>query len=261
MEQTENVPANSKCLAGRTNLIKMFLMPQFLYMLHNTPVVITLKIFRVVNNLFRLLLWHTKPPRIKLEQLQYPKEGGGLALPNPWIYYLATQLPHLIGDMAPGPASSSAKLMLIGSGVESIPEGLEAQQFQRPNKQMPTYTLFQKVWNKAKLQNVTVYTAYSPLWGNQTYTNWPKSNRGPGGITHLRHVFHNGTLLSFSDLQSKYALPSNMLFCYLQQRHAVRAQGEAVDWVQSPTPVFHMFHMFHKYINWFVWKLYRYIVT
>lgn len=46
--------------------------------------------------------------------------------------------------------------------------------------------------------------------------------------------------LSFSDLQSKYALPSNMLFYYLQLRNAVRAQGDAVDLVQSPTPAFHI---------------------
>lgn len=49
-------------LAGKTNLIKMILMPQLLYLLHNTPVVIPIKIFRVVNSLFRLLFWHKKPP-------------------------------------------------------------------------------------------------------------------------------------------------------------------------------------------------------
>ena len=64
-------------LAGRTNLIKMILMPQLLYFLHNAPMVITLKIFRVVNSLFRQLLWHGRTPRIKLEQLQRPKEGEG----------------------------------------------------------------------------------------------------------------------------------------------------------------------------------------
>lgn len=87
-------------LAGKTNLIKMIFMPQFLNVLHNTPIVFPLKIFRVVNSLFRLLLWNTHPPRIKLEQLQCPKDGGGLALPNLWLYYLAEQLQHLIGAMA-----------------------------------------------------------------------------------------------------------------------------------------------------------------
>lgn len=194
-------------LAGKTNLIKMILMPQLLYMLHNTSIVIPLKIFRVVNTVFRTLLWHTNPPRIKLEQLQYPKEGGGLALPNPWIYYLAAQLQHLVGAMARSPASSSAKLLLTGAGGESIPEGLEAQRLQKPNKQMPTYTLIQKVWNKVKqLQHVTGYTAYSPIWENNSYEELAKIKQGPRwhplGITHLRHIFLEWKTVVFRRLTS-----------------------------------------------------------
>lgn len=52
--------------------------------------------------------------------------------------------------------------------VDFIPEGLEAQLFQRPNKQMPTYTSLQKVWNKAKqLQHVKGFTIYRPIWGKK----------------------------------------------------------------------------------------------
>lgn len=75
--------------------------------LHNSPVVIHLKIFRVVNILFRRLLWNAGPPSIKLEQLKYPKDSGGLAVPSPWLYYLAAQMQHLIGSMAHDPVGSS----------------------------------------------------------------------------------------------------------------------------------------------------------
>lgn len=44
-------------VAGRANLVKMILMPQLLYHLHNSPVGIPLKIFRVVNTIFQSLLW------------------------------------------------------------------------------------------------------------------------------------------------------------------------------------------------------------
>lgn len=97
-------------LAGKANLIKMILMPQLLYFLHNLPVVLHLKIFRVVNTLFRRLLWNTKPPRIRLEQLQQSKDDGGLAVPNPWLYYIAAQLQHLVGSMSPDPEGSMAQL-------------------------------------------------------------------------------------------------------------------------------------------------------
>lgn len=143
------------------------------------------------------------------------------------------------------PMGSSARLMLLGSGAESIPEGLEAQKFQKPNKLMPTYTLLQKVWNKTKqLQDVHGFMTYSPIWDNSTYAELAKIQQGPQwgrlGITHLKHIFHNGALLPFRELQSKYALPSNMLFYYLQLLHAVKAQGDAVEWTQSSTPVFHI---------------------
>lgn len=76
-------------LTGKANLIKMILMPQLLYFLLNFPVVIHLKIFRVVNTFFRCLFWNAGPLRIKLVQLQYSKVSGGSAVPNPWLYYLA----------------------------------------------------------------------------------------------------------------------------------------------------------------------------
>lgn len=79
----------SVSVVGKVNSIKIIFMPQFLYALHNTRMVIPLKMFCIINSLFGSLIWHSSPPRIKLEQLQRPKEGGGLALPNPWLYYLA----------------------------------------------------------------------------------------------------------------------------------------------------------------------------
>lgn len=162
-------------LAGKANLIKIILMPQLLYFLHNSPVVIHLKIFRVVNTLFRHLLWNTGPSRIKLEQLQNPKDSGGLAVPNPWLYYIAAQMQYLIGSMAQHPAGSLARLLLIGSGAETIPMGLEAQMFHKSNKLTPTFTVIQKIWNKGRqLQEVTGFTEYSPIWGNFSYVELAK---------------------------------------------------------------------------------------
>lgn len=37
-------------VVGRTNLIKIIFMPQLLYTLHNSPMVISLKMFKVINS-------------------------------------------------------------------------------------------------------------------------------------------------------------------------------------------------------------------
>lgn len=34
-----------------------------------------------------------------MEQLQRPKDEGGLALPNLWLYYFAAQLQHIVRAM------------------------------------------------------------------------------------------------------------------------------------------------------------------
>lgn len=232
-------------LAGKANLIKMILMPQLLYFLHNSPIVIHLKIFRVVNTLFRKLLWNSGTPRIKLEQLQNPKDSGGLAVPNPWLYYIAAQLQQLVGSMNRDPPGSSAQLMLIGTGAETIPLGLEAQLFHKSNKLTPTLTLIQKVWNKGRqLQEVTGFTEYSPIWGNLSYVELAKLQQGPRwrsfGVILLSHIFSNGRLLTFSELQNKYNLPNNMYYSYIQLKHAVDTQGSATPWTLSNTPIFHL---------------------
>lgn len=73
----------------------MFFMPQLLYILYNTPMVVPLKTFRIINSLFGSFIWLNKSPRVKLKQLQKPKESGGLAMPDSWLYYLASQLQHI----------------------------------------------------------------------------------------------------------------------------------------------------------------------
>lgn len=57
-------------------------MLQLLYILRNSPVVIPLKMFQVINTTFCAPILHTKTLRIKIEQLQKPKESDSLALPN-----------------------------------------------------------------------------------------------------------------------------------------------------------------------------------
>lgn len=57
----------------------MVWMPQLLYFLHNSPICIPQSIFQRVNSLFLGLIWKGGVARLRLEVLQYPKRGGGLA--------------------------------------------------------------------------------------------------------------------------------------------------------------------------------------
>lgn len=102
-----------------------------------------------------------------------------------------------------------------------------------------------KIWVKAKhLQHVLGYTVYSPMWYNQLYSELNKlqyaANLRKLDVTHLRHIFKNGKLLFFAQLQSRYNVPHTMHFYYLQLQHAIKAQQSLVNAVISPTPIFSM---------------------
>lgn len=88
----------------------------------------------------------------------------------------------------------------------------------------------------------------SPIWNNKYYgellsltcaEQWRSH-----GVTHLVHIFSNGRLLSFADLQAKFGLPHSMYFPYLQLRHAIKAQTGSHLWTPCPAPVFHYYYSF-----------------
>lgn len=115
---------------GRANLVKMILMSQLLYFLHNSPVIIPLNIFCTVNSLFQALLWKQGSLWVHLAKLQHQKTAGGIAFPHPWLYYIAAQLQHMVPGMSVGDNASlmsrDSTLTLFLHFTDSVymPEGL-----------------------------------------------------------------------------------------------------------------------------------------
>lgn len=236
---------------------RMFFMPQLLYMLHNTPMAVTLRIFRIINSMFRSFLWLDKPPRIKLEQLQKTKENGGLTLPNPWLCYIAAQLQN-IAKVIPKESSGEGNrgdpmmaLLTQITGRQNVATGLQALAFTKSNKLFPTYVLMQKIWNKVRqLQGVNGFTGYNPIWDNRYYKklqSLPRAARWRSfGVTHLVYIIANGKMSPFPELQTKFGLPQSMYFSYLQLHHVVRILAGGELWIRSMAPVLHyMVKVFH----------------
>lgn len=156
----------------------------------------------------------SSPPKLGWSSCNVLRMAEALPLQNPWIYYI---LPLNANSMSPTSVGSSARLLLVGTGADSIPEGLEEQAIQQSNKQKTTYALLQKVWNKSKqLQSVTGYIAYTPFWGNHTYAELAKIQQGlrwrAWGITLLFQVFHCERLLPFTDLHRRFTLLDSMFY-------------------------------------------------
>lgn len=128
----------------------------------------------------------------KFHRLQKLKDKGGIAMPNPWLYYLAAQMQH-IARATPmagedGVNSTTALLHYV-TGVDNVAEGLEGLIFAKSNKLFPTFVLMQKVWNKARqLQDIHSCTRCSPIWGNGHYAELQSLSSGPGWKLHGGHM-------------------------------------------------------------------------
>lgn len=96
---------------------------------------------------------------------------GGLALPNPWLYYLAAQLQHIARAMPTDPiavgggVNSTTALMCHVTGVSDMAMGLEALAYANSNKRFPTYVLMQKEWNKTRQLLLQSVTRWKKIWG------------------------------------------------------------------------------------------------
>lgn len=77
---------------GSVNLLKMVLLPKFLYFFHNTASQIHRSFFRRLEGVLTTFIWAGRPPRVAKKILYLPLSGGCLALQNFFLYYWAAVL-------------------------------------------------------------------------------------------------------------------------------------------------------------------------
>lgn len=79
-------------LVGRVNIVKMSVLPKFLYLFQNLPINPPHSFFKKVHSLVSSFIWNNKTPRVRMSVLHLPYESGGLKLPNFYYYFLSSQL-------------------------------------------------------------------------------------------------------------------------------------------------------------------------
>ncbi len=83
-------------LVGRVNLIKMIVLPKFLYLFQHIPFCINKVFFTKLNQHLNAFIWGNKPARLRKSILQLPKSQGGLALQNFRYYFWACNINKLL---------------------------------------------------------------------------------------------------------------------------------------------------------------------
>ena len=92
LDRWSNLPLS---LAGRINVVKMTVMPRFLYLFQMIPIFLPKSYFARLDRFISVFIWNKKPARIKKASLERVKSDGGLGLPNFLFYYWAANIVKL----------------------------------------------------------------------------------------------------------------------------------------------------------------------
>lgn len=213
-------------MVGRANLVKMVWMPQMLYLSHNCPIWLMLRLFKTINAVFRDFVWRGGKLRIRFEVLQQPIDKGGIAIPNVRLYFIASQLQHWHGWNAVDMEDPIQKI--IASQFKNYPlvQLIVAHHFYN-KKRFPTFHLIYRVWEAVR--NITQHTKQMPIWDNyclyelnklSEYLDWKKAC-----IIFLYQLYEGDVLLPFNILKDLYQLTNKNFFQYLQICHALQIQS------------------------------------
>lgn len=60
---------------GRINIIKMSILPKFLYLFQSLPLPLPESFFKEINSIFSRFIWNNRKPRLRLRLLFLPYDG------------------------------------------------------------------------------------------------------------------------------------------------------------------------------------------
>ena len=215
-------------LAGRINLIKMIVLPRFLYLFLNVPIFIKKSFFNNLDKLILSFVWGSKGHRIRKSFLQRQKK---LALHNFLFYYWASNIQKILfwtdhseTDGAPAwvrGEKSCSQFSLSSIVCSSLPLCVKITS----SNPIVSHTL--RIWSQFRkhfgLQEASVLSpiisniAFIPSNTDAAFQLWHKN-----GIGCLKDLFSNNIFLSFEQVSQTFNLPRTHFFRYLQMRHFVQ---------------------------------------
>lgn len=217
-------------LAGRVSLIKMIILPKFLYLFQNIPILIKKSFFKTLDKSIIPFIWGNKSSRISKTMLQRSKSTGGLALPNFMFYYWACNIQKLIHwvedtpmtdradwvqlELASCPTLSSlvfSSLPLLGCNLSS---NVIVNNSLRIWAQFRRHFGFQAA---SSLSPITSNHMFTPSCTDTTFNLWFNK-----GIKTINNLYKDNIFISFAQLAETYDLPKTHFFRYLQIRSFVK---------------------------------------
>lgn len=224
------------------NIIKMNVLPMFLYVFQALPIHIPSAYFRQVNALFTKFVWTNKRPRIRRRLLTLPKMFGGLTIPDIQKYHQAAHFTRVIDWCRHSDQKLWTHLEQQFSTIpfhrapwcfRALPSILKAHPIIGPTL-MVCQTL---------CKNLAITTTKSPLYpvlGNPDFLSGLRG--GPfhslldSGYFQVSHFLNSDSWPSIPDLMQldgRFALD---FWRTLQLHHFLWTLGSPTEYRKTPTP-------------------------
>lgn len=215
---------------GCVNLVKMIILPKFLYLFQNIVILIKKSFFKTLDKIIVSFICGKKPSRISKTQLQKPKHLGGLAMPNFLFYYWACNFQKLLywsEDKLDIGRTDGVQLELscqyhlksvICASLPLVRHNLTSNTV--VNNSIRIWTQFRKHFG------IQSPSTLSPIKGNYmfitsctdpAFTQWFEN-----GIKSISNLYIENTFANFSQFSQGYSLPKNKFLRYLQIRSFVQ---------------------------------------
>uniref|UniRef100_A0A671X7A5 Reverse transcriptase domain-containing protein n=1 Tax=Sparus aurata TaxID=8175 RepID=A0A671X7A5_SPAAU len=213
-------------MIGRINILKMNVLPKFLYLFQSIPLSPPTHFFAKMKSMLSKFIWNNRRARLRLSLLYLPYERGGLKLPNLQWYYWAAQL-----STASYWFTSETQLSWVNTergNTSHLPLNSYLYSDKPKDLKKSTQNPFVKntiqVWYEVhKHRDETLLLSqFSPIWGNGHFAPG-KSDMGfkiwaDKGICKIADLFDKNVLMSFDEVRQKYDIQAKHFFKYLQVR-------------------------------------------
>ena len=226
-------------MIGRINIIKMAILPKFLYYFQTLPLPLPNRFYATIDKLFGQFIWNDRKARLRLKLLYLPYERGGLQLPNLRWYYMAAQLTsasYYFHTTAP-----PAWVSIEQNSISDLPLNLYlySADIKRLKKQTnnPFLRNTISVWHAAHkhIGDMPVLSQFTPIWGNEQFAPGRKDEGFRSwhmkGIQKMMDLYVDGVLLSFEQLCQRYQLSRNHFFKYLQLKSYMSLQYKQIMYI------------------------------
>ena len=216
-------------LWGRVEIIKMNILPRLSFVISAIPLKFPQQWFKEIDKILSSFLWCDKKPRINHKKLSMPRNKGGLAVPDVYLYYLAYNVRF--------PLSWAYKNK--NQYIEGSWEWLEERTISECNKSISISSLWYHPKYNDKIDNSLIDFSCEivkavhkqmlidgsslpscPIWNNPLLTaggrtltdnTWQQHN-----ITQVGQVVRDGDIIPFKEIKIQFGLNDSAYFQYFQ---------------------------------------------